>query len=212
MLGTLVGVSTGGVGRRASCSVWRSRWRAPSSCCGSWRDNGDLHTRAGHIAVGWLVVEDLFTVLVLVLLPAIFAPGNGGAGGIAIAILVAVVKLAAMVGLTFVVGKRVIPWLLDRGRDSLSRAVHPDAARTGAWASPWGPPSSSAYRWPSVPFSPAWSSVGRNSACGRQPKHCRCETHSPCCSSSRSACSSIRDRWSNPRVAHGSHLGRHSAG
>ena len=35
-------------------------------------DNNDLHTQAGHIAVGWLVVEDLFTVLALVLLPALF--------------------------------------------------------------------------------------------------------------------------------------------
>ena len=35
-------------------------------------DNNDLHTPAGHIAVGWLVVEDLFTVVVLVLLPALF--------------------------------------------------------------------------------------------------------------------------------------------
>jgi CPA2 family monovalent cation:H+ antiporter-2 len=26
-------------------------------------DNNDLHTPSGHIAVGWLVVEDLFTVL-----------------------------------------------------------------------------------------------------------------------------------------------------
>ena len=32
-------------------------------------DNNDLHTQAGHIAVGWLVVEDLFTVVALVLLP-----------------------------------------------------------------------------------------------------------------------------------------------
>ena len=32
-------------------------------------DNEQLHTPTGHIAVGWLVVEDLFTVLVLVLLP-----------------------------------------------------------------------------------------------------------------------------------------------
>src|SRR5262249_19015508 len=39
-------------------------------------DNNDLHTPAGHIAVGWLVVEDLFTVLVLVLLPALFGPGQ----------------------------------------------------------------------------------------------------------------------------------------
>ena len=35
-------------------------------------DNNDLHTQAGHIAVGWLVVEDLFTVIALVLLPAFF--------------------------------------------------------------------------------------------------------------------------------------------
>ena len=86
-------------------------------------DNGDLHTRAGHIAVGWLVVEDLFTVLVLVLLPALFAPGNGAAGGIAIAIMMAVVKLAAMVGLTLFAGKRVIPWLLDRGAATHSREL-----------------------------------------------------------------------------------------
>src|SRR3990170_1595625 len=35
-------------------------------------DSHDLHTPAGHIAVGWLVVEDLFTVVALVLLPALF--------------------------------------------------------------------------------------------------------------------------------------------
>ena len=39
-------------------------------------DNRDLHTRAGHIAVGWLVVEDLLTVLVLVMMPAVFARGR----------------------------------------------------------------------------------------------------------------------------------------
>ena len=46
------------------------------------RGNGDLHTPAGHIAVGWLVVEDLFTVLVLVLLPAVFSPAGAGAAGV----------------------------------------------------------------------------------------------------------------------------------
>ena len=39
-------------------------------------DNNDLHTPAGHIAVGWLVVEDLFTVLALVLLPAQISPAR----------------------------------------------------------------------------------------------------------------------------------------
>ena len=37
-------------------------------------DNRQLHSPAGHIAVGWLVVEDLFTVLVVVLMPAAWPP------------------------------------------------------------------------------------------------------------------------------------------
>src|SRR5687768_12892639 len=41
-------------------------------------DNNDLHTPAGHIAVGWLVVEDLFAVLVLVLLPVAFRADAAG--------------------------------------------------------------------------------------------------------------------------------------
>jgi CPA2 family monovalent cation:H+ antiporter-2 len=86
-------------------------------------DQGELHTRTGHMAVGWLVVEDLFTVLVLVLLPAVFAPGQGGAGRVVLAILVGVAKLALMVGLTAVAGKRAIPWLLDRVAATRSREL-----------------------------------------------------------------------------------------
>jgi monovalent cation:H+ antiporter-2, CPA2 family len=86
-------------------------------------DQGELHTRTGHLAVGWLVVEDLFTVLVLVLLPAVFAPGQGGVGRVALAIVIGVAKLAVMVGLTAVVGKRAIPWLLDRVAATRSREL-----------------------------------------------------------------------------------------
>src|SRR5262245_490940 len=39
-------------------------------------DNNALHTPAGHIAVGWLVVEDLFTVIALVVLPIVFGPNS----------------------------------------------------------------------------------------------------------------------------------------
>ena len=46
-------------------------------------DNNDLHTQAGHIAVGWLVVEDLFTVLALVLLPALFGQHRAGHAAVA---------------------------------------------------------------------------------------------------------------------------------
>jgi CPA2 family monovalent cation:H+ antiporter-2 len=40
-------------------------------------DNGELQGPTGRIAIGWLVVEDIFTVFVLVLLPVIFR-GSGG--------------------------------------------------------------------------------------------------------------------------------------
>jgi CPA2 family monovalent cation:H+ antiporter-2 len=85
-------------------------------------DRGDLHTPGGHLAVGWLVVEDLFTVLVLVLLPAFFAPGMGP-GGIALAVALALAKVVAMVVLTFFLGDRLIPWLLDRAAGTRSREL-----------------------------------------------------------------------------------------
>ena len=43
-------------------------------------DRGALETGEGRIAVGWLIVEDLVTVLVLVLLPALAVPLGGDPG------------------------------------------------------------------------------------------------------------------------------------
>src|SRR3954463_5809215 len=40
-------------------------------------DNKLLDTTAGHVAVGWLIVEDVFTVVVLVLIPALGASLGG---------------------------------------------------------------------------------------------------------------------------------------
>ncbi|WP_437538396.1 cation:proton antiporter [Sorangium sp. So ce726] len=76
-------------------------------------DNDVLHTPAGHLAVGWLVLEDVFTVLVLVLLPAVVGGDAGvGASGIAASVVLAVLKLAGLVAFVFIVGQRVIPALL----------------------------------------------------------------------------------------------------
>jgi len=86
-------------------------------------DNNDLHTPKGHIAIGWLVVEDLFTVLVLVLLPAIFSADRNGAESLLFTIGLAVLKLVALVGFTFWVGGRVIPWLLGRVAAARSREL-----------------------------------------------------------------------------------------
>jgi monovalent cation:H+ antiporter-2, CPA2 family len=85
-------------------------------------DNNDLHTKAGHIAVGWLVVEDLFTVVALVLLPALFGT-NTTATPLWMALGVTAFKVVALVGFTAVVGVRVIPRLLDYVADTRSREL-----------------------------------------------------------------------------------------
>jgi CPA2 family monovalent cation:H+ antiporter-2 len=78
---------------------------------------GVLDTMNGRIAVGWLVVEDLATVLVLVLLPPL-AGMLGGAGADAVGqplwrtIGQTLLQVAAFIGLMLVFGRRALPWLL----------------------------------------------------------------------------------------------------
>jgi CPA2 family monovalent cation:H+ antiporter-2 len=86
-------------------------------------DNRDLHTRSGRIAVGWLVVEDLLTVVALVLLPALVGDRALGLEGVAGALGMAGAKILALVGVTFVIGGRVIPFLLDRVAATRSREL-----------------------------------------------------------------------------------------
>jgi CPA2 family monovalent cation:H+ antiporter-2 len=83
-------------------------------------DNGLLATPPGQTAVGWLVVEDLATVLILVLLPPL-APSAGGLDVIGIGITL--LKAAAFVGLMLFAGTRAIPWLLLRIAHTQSREL-----------------------------------------------------------------------------------------
>lgn len=81
---------------------------------------GLLDSRNGRIAVGWLVVEDLVTVLVLVLLPALVglaadssAQGTRvGAADLWATLLQTLLAVAAFVALMLLGGRRVLPWLL----------------------------------------------------------------------------------------------------
>jgi CPA2 family monovalent cation:H+ antiporter-2 len=84
-------------------------------------DSRDLHTSAGHIAIGWLVVEDLLTVIGLVLLPTLFV-GAASAGAIAFNLALTAVKLTALVAGAAVAGK-FIPALLDRVANTGSREL-----------------------------------------------------------------------------------------
>jgi CPA2 family monovalent cation:H+ antiporter-2 len=74
-------------------------------------DHGLLDSRAGQTAIGWVIVEDLATVLILVLLP-VLGPSTGGFNwaGLGLTLL----KTAAFVLVVLFAGTRLIPWLLMR--------------------------------------------------------------------------------------------------
>jgi CPA2 family monovalent cation:H+ antiporter-2 len=80
---------------------------------------GLLDSYVGRIAVGWLVVEDLAMVLVLVLLPPLAealgsAQASGGAGPAALwqTLGLTLLQVGGFVLLMLVVGRRLFPWLL----------------------------------------------------------------------------------------------------
>jgi CPA2 family monovalent cation:H+ antiporter-2 len=85
-------------------------------------DNNELQSPTGRIAVGWLVVEDIFTVFVLVLLP-VLASSTSGSGSLPIAFLLAGLKLGVFVAFTLLAGGRFIPWLLNRVANTHSREL-----------------------------------------------------------------------------------------
>lgn len=82
-------------------------------------DRQMLSTSHGHVAVGWLIVEDILTVLLLVLIP-LFAldptTGNSKLAGTQglLAIGLAFLKLIAMIAIVYVAGSRIVPWILVR--------------------------------------------------------------------------------------------------
>ena len=85
-----------------------------------------LDTERGHIAVGWLVVEDLAMVLVLVFLPALADLAKGVVvtpSAIALPLAVTLGKFLAFGVLMWLVGRRVIPWLLHYVAHSGSREL-----------------------------------------------------------------------------------------
>lgn len=86
-------------------------------------DNRDLHTRTGHIAVGWLVVEDLFTVLMLVALPVVFGPARAGSDSALVALGVALLKLGLLLFFIFFIGARLIVRLLGKVAQTRSREL-----------------------------------------------------------------------------------------
>ncbi|NUP10243.1 MAG: sodium:proton exchanger [Polyangiaceae bacterium] len=85
-------------------------------------DHHALHTPAGHIAVGWLLVEDLFTVLVLVMLPILVVQEAGATGAI-LSIGLALLKIGALIAFTLFFGQRAIPLILNQVAKLRSREL-----------------------------------------------------------------------------------------
>lgn len=87
-------------------------------------DNGQLVSPTGRIAVGWLVMEDIFTVFVLVLLPVLFsATGEKSGYSLPAAIGIATLKLSVFILFTLFAGGWVIPKLLKQVTATRSREL-----------------------------------------------------------------------------------------
>ena len=90
---------------------------------------GILQSMDGQIAVGWLVVEDVATVLILVLLPPLAgllgsdaAPGITGKD-IAIQIALTIGNVIAFIAVMMLVGRRLLPWLMAQVARTGSREL-----------------------------------------------------------------------------------------
>lgn len=83
-----------------------------------------LSSEPGRVAIGWLIVEDVFTVVALVVLPTL-APAAGGGVPLDVAtdVGVAVAKAAALTALMLIAGTRFLPWLLSRVEREGSREL-----------------------------------------------------------------------------------------
>ena len=95
-------------------------------------ERNEVALPSGRVAFGWLVVEDLTMVLVLVLLPALagalggIVPGGDAATGgesLALSLLVTLLKVGAFGAIVLVGGPRALPWLLRQVARTGSREL-----------------------------------------------------------------------------------------
>lgn len=75
----------------------------------------------GHVAIGWLIVEDLVTVVVLVLLPVLAS--NRSASEYVGDVALALVKAGALTAVMLIIGARLLPWVLARVERDGSREL-----------------------------------------------------------------------------------------
>lgn len=89
--------------------------------------HGSLETGEGQVAVGWLVVEDIVTVLLLVLLPSLASvlnPSSVSADqSLSAALLETGVLIVGFIFCMVIFGRRVLPWALVQAAKTGSREI-----------------------------------------------------------------------------------------
>lgn len=74
----------------------------------------EVEALQGRLALGIGVVQDISVVVLVVVLPALAAPNQGDLGSLALTVGLALLKAVVFLGGTYLVGTRVIPWILYR--------------------------------------------------------------------------------------------------
>lgn len=87
-------------------------------------DSGELQSPTGRIAIGWLVMEDIITVFVLVIMPVLFGESaRSGETSIWVALPLAALKLGFFVVFVLLGGQRLVPWVLNAVAKTHSREL-----------------------------------------------------------------------------------------
>ncbi len=92
-------------------------------------DRSLLDSEEGRIAVGWLIVEDIAMVVALVVVPTLATLMHGlgsrqsQPGELLTAVGLTLAKIGLFIALMLIIGKRLIPWALDRVSETGSREL-----------------------------------------------------------------------------------------
>lgn len=76
-----------------------------------------LKTQEGHLSIGWLIVEDLITVLFLILIPILASfntEGKIALGEVSYSIGIAFLYFVLLIGLLMSIGKKSVAWILEK--------------------------------------------------------------------------------------------------
>jgi CPA2 family monovalent cation:H+ antiporter-2 len=78
------------------------------------KENHDLYTPIGHIAIGWTVVEDILTVMLLLLLPILFGNQNASTSTLGSTLGIALLKIIILIPVMLFISRWIIPWLFKK--------------------------------------------------------------------------------------------------